>query len=104
MNQAREINSLAKTKVNHIITPSLTSPEKTFASLFYARPKTHTHRKKSPIIEEFLKLANYFLEPEELLLEREINNFICEYKNLPKSEAKVEFLRLFNKVKSTYGP
>lgn len=56
------------------------------------------------VVDAFLKLANYFLEPEELSLEQEINIFLADFQSMSKADAKIEFVRLLKKVKNTYGP
>lgn len=103
--KAREVRENAMSNVNKLINSGLRSPGKTFASLFKTQqPHISVQMKKPSIIEEFLKLANYFLEPEELSLEQEINIFLANFQTLSKTDAKGEFVRLFNKVKSSYGP
>lgn len=84
----------------------MVAPGLTFASLFQPEQNQNSVpiKKDSPIIEEFLKLANFFLEPEELTLEQEINIFLKKYKTMQKTEAKGEFLRLLKKINNNYGP
>ena len=106
MSKARDVKSSANTNMQKVIESSTTCPGKLFASLFKTNSKMdyNSQKKKSPIIEEFMNLAKYFLEPEELSLDKEINRFLTDYRNMSKTEAKPEFLRLLNKVKSIYGP
>lgn len=99
--KAIEEKEAAKINVRRTINASLVSPGKSFANLFNSESQQN---KKPSIINDFLKLANLFLQPEELSLEQEINIFLEEFQNMPKKEAKEEFLRLLKKVKSTYGP
>lgn len=106
MRKDREAKLIASANVNRAI-PSLTvSPGTSFARVLHPDQNSYSQQNsqnKPPVIDEFLKLANFFMEPE-LTLEQEINKFLSVYRNMPKIEAKAEFLRLFNKVKSTYGP
>ena len=104
MGEAQELKSSTAKNVNKHITQSLQTG-KSFASLFY-NPSIamETQPKRSSIVEAFMKLADFFLETEELTLEQELNIFLNEYKNKPKIEAKVEFLRLLKKVQSNHGP
>lgn len=107
MRKVREEKSLVSSNVNKAINSSIVSPGMTFAGLFQPQlsQKTNSEKRNSPIIEEFLKLANFFLEPEELTLEQEIINFLNNYKNMPKIEAKGEFQRLLKKINNfKYGP
>lgn len=78
---------------------------KSFASLFYT-PKSNMAplSKRSPIIEEFLKLADYFMAPEPSPVEQEIQNYLANYKKMPVAQAKAEYLSLFSKIKNSYGP
>lgn len=103
--KAIEEKAAASNNVKRTVNASLYSPGKSFASLFKPQQNTTlTKTSKSNVIEEFMKLACYFMQPEELTLKQQINKFMVEYKNMTSSEAKAEFLRLFHKVKSTYGP
>ena len=106
MTKAREVKSTANNNIKKVFDTSTTTPGRSFASLFKSKPlpEENSRKSKSPIIDEFLNLAKYFMEPEEQLLDREINQFLQDYKNMSKSEAKPVFLRLLNKVKSIYGP
>lgn len=81
---------------------SFYTPGRSFAHLFNNQTHSPAPGKNSSIITEFLKLANVFLQPEELTLEQEINNFMVEFRTMSRQDAKTEFLRLFRKVKSTY--
>ncbi|XP_073816945.1 uncharacterized protein [Musca autumnalis] len=105
--KAIEEKNIAKANVNRAINMSQISPGKTFSSLFNTQhpqqSKQNNQRSKPTIIEEFLKLANFFLEPEEMTLEQEINLFLKRYQTMSKADAKTEFLRLLNKVKDNYG-
>lgn len=106
---AREQRAAVSNKVNNVkrvVNMSQISPGTTFANLFqpsFNQAKSN-HSSKPSIVNEFLKLANYFMEPEELTLEQEINIFLLEHTNMPRNEAKTEFLHLLNKVKTQYGP
>lgn len=99
--KARELREVAAANVKRSIHPSFSLPGKTFANLFQPQ---HAQQLKPSIVDEFLKLTNYFLEPEELTLEQEINIFLANFQNMPKNDAKEEFLRILKKVKTSYGP
>lgn len=99
--KSREEKEAASQNVERTIFSSYRSPGKSFANLFQPQ---NSQQKKPSIVDEFLKLANYFLEPEELSLEQEINNFLANFQKMPKNDGKQEFLRLLQKVRSTYGP
>lgn len=99
--KARDEKEAASLNVKRTIASSFRSPGKSFANLFQSQI---TQQKKPSIVDEFLKLANYFLAPEELSLEQEINIFLADFQKMPKNDAKEEFLRLLKKVRSTYGP
>lgn len=82
----------------------LRSPELSFAQLFGSQQASSLPQEnKSNIVNEFLKLATYFMQPEELSLEDEIKLFMINYKDMPKQDATMEFTRLFNKIRSN-GP
>lgn len=93
--------------VNNIktrIMSRLRSPELTFAQLFGSQQASSLPQEnKSNIVNEFIKLAKYFMQPEELSLEDEIKLFMTNYKNMSKQDATIEFTRLFNKLRSN-GP
>lgn len=72
------------------VTSSYISPGKSFAYLFNQNSNTN--------VVEFLKLTRYFMQPEELTIEQEIEDFLKEYRLISKSDAKSEFVRLYNKV------
>ncbi len=105
MREAQDLKSSAANNVNKFTTQPI-QPGKSFASLFHKSPTTTKERSlnRPSIVETFLKLAEFFLEPEELSLEEELTIFLNEYKNKPKAEAKNEFLRLLKKVQSVHGP
>lgn len=89
---ALENRALAQNNVSKALNTSKYSPEKTFSNLFKSVTSIPQDSTKKPqIIQDFLKLANLFLEPEELTLEQEIQIFLTEYKNLSKTEAKNNF-------------
>lgn len=103
--KAIEEKSLARNNVTRAVGLSAITPGHTFSNLFNSRPAQNTvQQQRPPVIDQFLKLASLFLEPEELTLEQEINIFLFDYSNMPKTEAKIEFLRLLNKVRVNYGP
>lgn len=79
MNKLQEEKEIAKRNVRKI-TSSYISPGKSFANLFHKESKTS-------IVNEFLKLASYFLAPEELTIEQEIEKFLKEYRTLSKADA-----------------
>lgn len=90
--------------INTRIMSRLRSPELTFAQLFGSQQAASLPQEnKSNIVTEFIKLAKYFMQPEELSLEDEIKLFMTNYKNMPKQDATIEFTRLFNKLRSN-GP
>lgn len=99
IDKAREDKATAINTVNRAV--NSISPEKSFANLFQPRANQQS---KPPIVEHFLSLAKYILEPEELTVEQEIGIFLEKYQNMSKPEAKTEFLRLLNKVRNSYGP
>ncbi len=105
MREAQDLKSSAANNVNKFTTQQI-QPGKSFASLFHNQTTTNNERNlnRPSIVETFLKLAEFFLEPEELTLEEELTIFLNEYKNKPKAEAKNEFLRLLKKVQSVHGP
>lgn len=98
---ALEAKEAARNNVRRVVSSSFVSPGKSFSNLFNSH---NQQNQKSTIIEDFLKLANFFLEPEELTLEQEISLFLADFQKKSKDEAKIEFLRLLKKVQSTYGP
>lgn len=103
--KAKEEKTQASKNVHNAINMSFRSPGKSFANLFQTSSSHQNSQQKKPtLIQEFLKLANYFMEPEELSLEQEIEIFLSNFQNMSKPEAKSNFLRLLNKVKSQYGP
>lgn len=85
------------------VSMAYTSPHKPFASHFRQNENNSTIQ-KPPIVTDFLKLADYFLEPEQMSLEQEISIFLKDFKNMEKSKARVEFLRILKKVKQQYDP
>lgn len=95
----------AANNVNGVLSSSLRLPGKTFAQLFYPQQSsTQPQENKSGIIDEFLKLTAYFLQPEELSLEDEIAMFMRDHKTMSKQRAKSEFLRLLHKVRNHGQP
>lgn len=105
MNDAREKKLIAANNVNKVIRSSRVNQGQSYASFFQTQDSAPVNpNKKPPIIGEFMKLAHYFMEPEELSLEHEIQKFLDNYRNMPKSVAKTEFLLLLNKVRNSYGP
>lgn len=100
-----EIKNIAQNNVKKVINSSDTYHGNSFASLFKPNSaSTNGNIPKPSLIQDFLKLANLFLDPEELTLEEEIQLFLNNFKNMPKNEAKKEFLRLLTKVRTNYGP
>lgn len=94
----------AAKNVNKAISSGLRIPGKSFSQLFHPQQYlTQQPENRSNIIDEFLKLTEYFMQPNELSLEEEISCFMRDYKKMPKQDAKTEFLRLLNKVKND-GP
>lgn len=101
---ARMEKFTAAKNVNKAISSGLRVPDKTFAQLFHPQQyPSQPQENKSGIIDEFLKLTAYFMEPEELSLEDEITNFMRDYRKQSKQDAKTEFLRLLHKVRH-HGP
>lgn len=93
----------AARNVNRAVSSGVRLPGKTFAELFHPQPQsTEPQEVKSGIIEEFLKLTAYFMQPEELSLEDEIRLFMRDYKNMSRQEAKIEFTRLLQKVRAGF--
>ncbi|KAI8122792.1 hypothetical protein CVS40_6395 [Lucilia cuprina] len=105
LDKARKDNLLVSRNVSNAIKTTTVTPGLTFASLFHSNLNNNNSKNRcSPIVEEFLKLSKLFLEPEEPTLEQEIHKFLIDYKNMQKSEAKDEFLRLLKKVNDNYVP
>lgn len=81
---------------------------KTYASILQTQASMSSGPKqqnsKPPFIIEFLKLEKYFMEPDQMTLEQEIQNFLKNYSNLSKDVAKTEFQRLLTKVQNPYDP
>ena len=104
MAKVAEERTIAFDNVNRAVNMNMRSPGKTYASFFQnATSQQNSRQPKSSVIDDFMRLANYFLDPEELTLEQEINIFLNKYRNMSTSEAKAEFLRL-NKVRAQYRP
>lgn len=105
MKAAREKNQIAVNNVNKAVSTYRVTKEKSFASFFQTQDQVPSNSNTKPaIVDKFLELANYFMEPEELSLEHEIQKFLDKYRNMPKSAAKTEFLRILNLVRNSYGP
>lgn len=100
--KARMEKTIAANNVKTVVSSSYRSTGKTFAQLFYPQQNASLPHKSS-IIEDFLKLTALFMQPEELSLEDEITIFMRDFKQMPKQDAKNEFMRLLNKVKNN-GP
>ncbi|XP_037828857.1 uncharacterized protein LOC119616528 [Lucilia sericata] len=75
MRKSQEEKEIAKNNVRNMAT-SFISPGKSFANLFHK----DKNRVKTSIVDEFLKLTNYFMVPEELTIEQEIEKFLKEYR------------------------
>lgn len=103
LREAQNLKTIAKNNVGKYVSAAI-NPSKSFASLFHRNSIEKLEPSRPLIVDALLKLSEFFLEPEELTLEQELDNFLKEYKNKPKSEAKVEFLQLLRKVKSIHGP
>lgn len=107
LNEAREKKQTAANNVKKVVQTSRVVPGRSFASFFQNQEIASAHpSNKPPIVEEFMKMAQYFMEPEELSLEQEIQKFLDSYNNdnMPRSVAKTEFLRILNLVRRSYGP
>lgn len=104
MAKARMEKDIAAVNVKSAISSSYRLPGKSFSSLFQQKTSNDKVQQKPSVINDFLQLAKYFLEPEELTIEQEINIFLAEFHNMPRKDAKSEFLRILNKVKTNYGP
>lgn len=105
MSEEREMKQTALNNVSKAIRSSKVTHGTSYASVLQNCQNVPTYlNSKSPIIEEFMKLSSYFMEPEELSLEREAEKFINNYRHMSKIAAKTEFLRILNKVKSSYVP
>lgn len=94
---------IAASNVKRAINAAYRVPGKSFSSLFQPQDSNNFQQKPN-IVNDFLQLANYFLEPEELTIEQEINIFLDKFQKMPRKDAKCEFLRILSKVKTTYGP
>lgn len=68
----REEKVIASKNVNRTINKPFAAPQKSFASCFYTNSK-----EKPSIIKEFLNLANYFLEPEEMNQRKSLHFYIA---------------------------
>lgn len=102
--KARMEKITAANNVTRAVNASYRTTGKSFAQLFQAPQNLlSTHEKKSSIIEDFLRLTEFFMQPEEMSLEDEIAIFMRDYNKMPKQDAKKEFLRLLNKVRN-HGP
>lgn len=97
--KARMEQITAANNLKRATSSGLRSPGTTFAQLFHPQHNLPLQEKTPSIIDEFLKLSSYFLEPEELSLEEEISIFMSEFRTLSEKDAKKEFLRLLHKVK-----
>ena len=95
---------MASNNVGKLFNTSWITPGRSFSSIVQGHATTESDSRKSSIVEEFLKLAILFKEPEQLTLEQEIEKFLSEYKKMQKNTAKSEFLRLLKKVNASYGP
>lgn len=94
----------AAKNVRKAVSSGLRLPGKTFAQLFHPENNSVQSQENKPsIIDEFLKLSAYFMQPDEISLEDEIKLFMRGYKNMSRQVAKSEFMRLLNKVQS-HGP
>ena len=98
----RERKTVASNNVGKLFNSSWITPGRSLSSIVQGH--TESDSRKSSIVEEFLKLAILFKEPEQLTLEQEIEKFLSEYKKMQKNTAKSEFLRLLKKVNASYGP
>lgn len=108
LNEARERKSTAANNVAKLIATPTTTPGVSYSSHFHNlsnSPAAPTRQNSKPsIITEFLKLSKYFMEPEQLTLEQEIENFLKEYTKMPRDAAKLKFKTLLTKVKNSYDP
>ena len=105
INEARDKQVVATKNVGKIFHSSRVTQGKSFASLLHPQEPVSTHsQRKSPIIDEFLKLAHMFKDHEELTLEQQIQKFLSEFRSMPKIAAKTEFLRLFNEIQNSFDP
>ncbi|XP_075157702.1 uncharacterized protein LOC142230967 [Haematobia irritans] len=69
--KAAEERTIAKNNVQKVIRSSNVIPDLSFADLFQSRSVQHSVAIPKPpsIIEQFMKLSSFFLEPEELTIE-----------------------------------
>ena len=105
INEEHEKKLTAANNVSKVIHTSKVTQGTSYASFLQPKLISPTYKSNKPrIIEEFMKLSKYFLEPEELSLEQEVEKFLNNFRNMPKIEAKTEFLRILNKVKNSYDP
>lgn len=85
MEKVVEERTIASENVNRDVNMITRSPGKIYASFFQNAPSQQNSRQgKSSVIYDFLRLANYFSDPEE---QQKINLFLNEYRNMTKSEA-----------------
>lgn len=79
---------------------------KSFASHFQANNFKTSHRinSSSPLIKEFLKIAQIICPSETLSLEEKIGNFVKDYRKLSKDEAKQQCRALLNELHNYYDP
>lgn len=104
--EARYKRETATKNVSRIFQTSARSPGISYASQFYDVPTSKpgpNQQNGNPVIQ-FLKLAKYFMEPEQMTLEQEIQKFLNEYTKMSKNVAKTEFQRLLSKVQNSYDP
>lgn len=99
LKKAREERTTVSNNVDRALRSAPVTQGRSYASHFHSNENVP----KSSIIQEFMKLADFFMGPE-LTLEQEINKFLGEYRIMSEIDAKAEFLRLFNKVKGSNGP
>ncbi|XP_073839631.1 uncharacterized protein [Musca autumnalis] len=96
--KALEDKETAQRNVSKILNTAKFSPGKSFASMFRTdQNSAQASNQKPQIIEQFLELATFFMEPEELSLEQEIQLFLSNYKKMSKDEAKKQFMQLLSK-------
>lgn len=79
---------------------------RSFASLLGNSNASSVQNKpgKPAIIEEFMKIARMFCDPEPISLEDRIRNFLVSYKTLSKDQARKECLSLMKDIQNVYGP
>lgn len=98
-----------KEDASHNVNTAITNSQGVTENISYASHFQSEHKLKNksslpPLIQEFLKLGEYFKESKIQYLEKKISDFLNTFKSLSLDVAKQEYLTLLKEVMSTYGP